>query len=132
MLLLLTLTGHPLKERSTQHSFNRRYELISIPTNTQTSKPKFSLGQVLATPGALEALEKSGESPAQFLTKHVAGDWGEVCADDKALNDESLIDGSRILSAYRTNRNEKLWIITEAADEVGHCCCTTILLPSEY
>lgn len=106
--------------------------MISIPTNGQTTKPRFTLGQVLATPGALEALEKSGESPAAFLSKHVVGDWGEVCADDKALNDESLIDGSRILSAYRTSRNERLWIITEAADDKGHRCCTTILLPSEY
>ena len=106
--------------------------MISIPTNGQTSKPKFPLGQVLATPGALEALEKSGESPAFFLSRHLAGDWGEVCADDKALNDESLIDGSRILSAYRTSRNERLWIITEAADDEGHRCCTTLLLPSEY
>jgi hypothetical protein len=106
--------------------------MISIPTNGQTSKPKFTLGQVLATPGALEALEKSGQSPAEFLARHLAGDWGEVCPDDKALNDESLIDGSRILSAYRTSKNERLWVITEAADDEGHRCCTTLLLPSEY
>lgn len=106
--------------------------MISIPTNSQTSKPKFPLGQVLATPGALEALEKSGQSPAEFLSKHVACDWGEVCPDDKQLNDESLIDGNRLLSAYRTSRNERLWIISEAADDEGHRCCTTILLPSEY
>ena len=106
--------------------------MISMPTNGQTPKPKFRLGQVLATPGAIEALEKSDQSPTEFLARHVACDWGEVCADDKALNDESLIDGSRILSAYRTSRNERLWIITEAADDEGHRCCTTILLPSEY
>ncbi len=106
--------------------------MISMPTNGQTAKPKFPLGQILATPGAIEALQQSNQLPGEFLARHVAGDWGEVCADDKALNDESLIDGSRILSAYRTSRNERLWIITEAADEAGHRCCTTILLPSEY
>lgn len=106
--------------------------MISIPTNCHSSKPKFPLGQVLATPGAIEALQKSGQLPGEFLTRHVAGDWGEVCADDKTLNDESLIDGSRILSAYRTSRNERIWIITEAADETGHRCCTTLLLPEEY
>ena len=106
--------------------------MISMPTNGQTAKSKFPLGQILATPGAIEALEKSRQSPAEFLARHLACDWGEVCADDKALNDESLIDGSRILSAYRTSRNERLWIITEAADDEGHRCCTTILLPSEY
>ena len=106
--------------------------MISMPTNGQSAKPKFPLGQILATPGAIEALQQSDQLPGEFLARHVAGDWGEVCAADKALNDESLIDGSRILSAYRTSRNERLWIITEAADDQGHRYCTTILLPSEY
>lgn len=106
--------------------------MISNPTTGQTSKPKFPLGQVLATPGALEAMENSGESPASFLSKHVVGDWGIVDSDDKASNDQSLIDGSRILSAYRTSKGEKLWIITEAADDKGHRPATTILLPEEY
>lgn len=106
--------------------------MISIPANGQSAKPKFPLGQVLATPGAVEALQKSGQDPGEFLAQHVVGDWGEVCAADKALNDESLIDGSRILSAYRTAKGEKIWIITEAADELGNRCCTTLLLPSEY
>ena len=39
-------------------------------------KPKFDLGQLLATPGALQALEESGQSPGFFLDKHRAGDWG--------------------------------------------------------
>jgi hypothetical protein len=99
---------------------------------TMTRKPKFSLSQVLATPGALEALEASGQTPEFFLTKHVQGDWGEVCAEDKALNDQALIDGSRLLSAYRTLKGERLWLITEAADDEGHRVCTTILKPSEY
>ena len=47
-------------------------------------------------------------------------------------NDQSLVDGSRILSAYRTLKNERLWIITEAADDQGHRAATTILKPSEY
>lgn len=101
-------------------------------TNGHTKKPRFELGQVLATPGALEALEKSGQSPSEFLSRHVSCDWGEVCPEDKAANDQSLIDGSRILSAYRTSRNERFWIITEAADDEGHRAATTILLPEEY
>ena len=47
--------------------------MISVPTNGKSAKPKFPLGQVLATPGALEALEESGESPARFLSRHVTG-----------------------------------------------------------
>jgi hypothetical protein len=37
-----------------------------------------------------------------------------------------------LLSAYRTLKNERLWIITEAADEQGHRLATTILRPDEY
>lgn len=96
------------------------------------SAPLFLLGQVVATPGALAALDESGESPAPFLAQHATGDWGEVCPDDKRLNDEAVKDGSRILSAYRTAKGERIWIITEAADETGKREATTILLPDEY
>ena len=99
---------------------------------SMTNQPRFPLGQVLATPGAIEVLESSGQSPTEFLAKHVRGDWGIVDAEDKAANDQSLIDGSRILSAYRTSKGEKLWVITEACDDRGHRAATTILRPDEY
>jgi len=99
---------------------------------TTNGKPKFNLGQILATPGALEALEESGQNVQFFLARHVRGDWGEVCASDAQLNDQALVDGSRLLSAYRTLRNERIWVITEAADDEGHRLATTCLLPSDY
>ncbi len=95
-------------------------------------KPKFSLGQTYATPGALEALQESGQSPKDFLSRHVRGDWGEVCDDDKMANDHSLVDGSRLLSAYKTLKGVKIWIITEATDDNGQRAATTCILPSEY
>lgn len=93
---------------------------------------KFPLGQVVATPGALEALADAGQTPTFFLNKHSSGDWGEVCDGDKRLNDEALVDGGRLLSAYRTLRNERIWIITEAADDKGQRAATTLLKPEEY
>src|SRR5688572_5414638 len=93
---------------------------------------RFSLGRLLATPGALSALTESSQSPAEFVSQHAAGNWGTVSAEDKALNEESLIDGSRILSAYTTRNGQKIWIITEAADDAGQRVATTILLPEEY
>lgn len=95
---------------------------------------KFPLGQIVATPGALETLSDSGQTPSDFLSRHAQGDWGEeLCDEDRQLNDQSLIDGSRILSAYRTAKSRtKLWIITEAADDNGQRAATTILLPDEY
>ena len=90
-------------------------------------KPLFDLGQLVATPGALAALEKSGQSPLDFLSRHVTGDWGELSEDDRKENQLSVEKGFRILSSYKTNANEVVWVITE-----GNRCHTTILLPDEY
>ena len=95
-------------------------------------KAKFPLGQLVATPGALRALEEAGQSPAYFLARHVQGDWGEVNDEDKRANDQALVDGNRLLSAYRTLKGERLWIITEAADDENKRAATTLLKPSEY
>ena len=103
-----------------------------IAIRNDSLRPKFPLGRLLATPGALEALNQAGQSPGEFLARHAGCDWGEVCDDDKALNDESLRDGSRLMSAYRTHKDVRVWIITEAADEHGHRCATTLLRPEEY
>jgi hypothetical protein len=99
---------------------------------SETRRAKFTLGQVVATPGALEAIRDAGQSPADFLSRHVSGDWGDLCDDDRRLNNLALTDGSRLLSAYQTLRGERLWIITEAANNSGHRSSTTILRPEEY
>src|SRR4051812_34578798 len=99
---------------------------------TPPQPPLFPLGQLVATPGALEAMEQAGQPPVELLARHANGDWGQVCDDDKALNDEAVRDGSRILSAYHTKLGVKLWIITEAVGEHGQREATTILLPDEY
>ena len=88
---------------------------------------RFSLGQTVATPGALAALTESGQSPAEFLHRHVSGDWGEVDAEDQKANEDALIHGERLLSAYRTSKGERIWVITEA-DRSSTCCLT----PDEY
>lgn len=96
------------------------------------SAGRFDLGQLLCTPGALEALGIAGQSPAEFVTRHAKCDWGDVADEDKSLNDRAIDDGSRLLSAYRTVDGTKLWVITEATDENGRRAATTILLPDEY
>jgi hypothetical protein len=40
-------------------------------------KPLFDLGQPVATPGALAVLEKTGQNPMEFLSRHVTGDWAK-------------------------------------------------------
>jgi len=99
---------------------------------TANGKAKFPLGQIVATPGAIDAMAESGQDAAFFLRRHAAGDWGEVCPEDGQLNDEALKDGSRILSAYRTSKGVKIWVITEATDDDGHRAATTLLLPEDY
>ena len=91
------------------------------------SVPKFSLGRLLATPGALAALEASGLEPGFFLAKHVIGDWGEVGATDWQANEDALRDGDRLFSVYYTLKKVKLWVITEADRSAS-----TFLLPEEY
>lgn len=93
---------------------------------------KFRLGRIVATPGALEAIQSAGQDPLFFLERHARGDWGEVDAEDWKLNDQSVQDGSRILSAYRTLQGEKLWIITEAEGDDGRRASTCLLLTEAY
>jgi len=77
----------------------------------------FKPSRVLATPASLEAIEQSGQSVWEFLTRHFAGDWGNVDTHDKAANDEALRDGSRLLSAYVLNTGTTIWLITETQDD---------------
>jgi hypothetical protein len=88
---------------------------------------RFALGRVVATPGALSALEKAEQLPAEFLDRHVNGDWGEVPDPDKQENELSVEQGFRILSAYTTSAGDKLWILTEADRSA-----TILMLPEEY
>ena len=89
-----------------------------------TKLMQFKLGQIVATPGALAALETNGQNPLEFIAKHASCNWGDALPkEDNAMNDLSLKDGSR----------SKLWIITEAAmDDQGTRMSTCLLLPEEY
>lgn len=87
----------------------------------------FPLGQIVATPGALDALTRAEQTPGEFLRRHAEGDWGQLDAHDVAENLYGLKHGFRVLSSYRTNAGDTLWLITEA-DRTS----TTILLPQEY
>lgn len=95
--------------------------------NTRRLQPRFRLGKILATPGAIGAMGETGLTPGTLLKRHVCGDWGEVDDDDKRANDAAIRYGARILSAYRTAVGQRLWVITEADRSA-----TTILLPEEY
>ncbi len=94
-----------------------------------SSRPSINLplGQLLSTPGAIEAMAQAGQNPMQLLDRHRTGDWGDLCAEDRAANDAAVEQGERILSAYTLTNGTKLWIISERDRSV-----TTILRPDEY
>jgi hypothetical protein len=91
-------------------------------------KPLFTLGRVVATHGALAAIEASGDDLSIFLARNQSGDWGDVDADDRRENNLALEQGLRLMSLYTLSITAaKIWIITEA-DRLSTC----ILLPEEY
>jgi len=89
--------------------------------------PLFDPGRIMATPGAIEAMETAGQDPAELLDRHITADWGDLDEHDKQENDSSVSRNLRILSAYTLSTGVKVWIITEADQS-----STTILLASEY
>lgn len=92
---------------------------------TKTEIRSIPLGQTVITPGALAKLHPADIH--QAMQRHARGDWGEVCAADRAENELSLKEGCRLLSAFSDRNGTKFWIITEA-DRSSTC----ILLPEEY
>ncbi len=91
---------------------------------TIASSTKFPLGQIVITTNAMRQL--APRDIQDGLRRHADGDWGNICPDDAALNDEALTVGDRLLSSYGTGKHV-FWIITEADRSV-----TTILLPADY
>jgi len=86
---------------------------------------RFEVGQLGITPGAQELIPMKEVELA--LNRHAAGDWGNVCDEDRTQNEWALNNEARLMSVYESNAGESFWIISEADRS-----STTILLPSEY
>lgn len=84
----------------------------------------FKLGRLVATPSVLEFLSK--EEVKEIIRRHSRGDWGDLCEEDKELNNQAVKEETRILSSY-TVRGRPVWIITESDRSA-----TTLLFPEEY
>lgn len=93
----------------------------------QQTKLLFSPGQIVSTPGALEAMSMIQCLPMDLLFRHLTGDWGSIPAEDAKANQTALENGWRIMSSYVLGNDIKIWLITEADRSV-----TTFLLPEEY
>jgi hypothetical protein len=101
--------------------------MIDQQQQRTSRRPLFSLGHVVATPGALEAFATTGEQITHYVAMHQCGEWGDVDCDDIRANERALQDGSRLLSAYHLHDGTKIWIWTEA-DRASTC----VMLPDEY
>ena len=119
------------------------------PVTIGTNSVLFLPGRIVATPGALALIEQRRFDLLQILTRHMHGDWGNCHPDDAALNQQALLDGSRLMSVYRLVASEVLaatpikqqqnlpsiWVITDATlsekDDPLRRQVTTFLCPSE-
>ena len=85
-------------------------------------------------------LVSSGEERATLLGGYVLEHAGEgresrVEVSEPLIGPEyetALRSGARIFSAYQTPQGERVWIITEAANDQGARRSACILLPEEY
>jgi hypothetical protein len=100
-------------------------------TSAVSASPLFSLGHVVATPGALKLLEEHCVQATTLLNRHGHGDWRDMEDEDQKANIAAVQNGGRVFSSYCVSDN-KLWVITEAVDDDGLRASTCILLPSEY
>jgi hypothetical protein len=91
----------------------------------------FTLGQVVATPAALSAIQQSGDDVHVLLLKHLCLDPGELDAEDVEANRRAVQTGNRILSSFKLSDGTKIWVITDAG-ESRFRPSTTVLLPSDY
>ena len=85
------------------------------------------LGQVVATPAALEAMEQAGVDPAALLDRHAIGDWGEVSREGWEMNNACAEEGTGALLSFYPVGTRWVWVWTEWDRQ--H---TTMLMPDEY
>ena len=98
-----------------------------MSTQANHHQPRFRLGMVLITPGAILALAEANQSALALLERHAYGDWGELAPEDWQANEDALQEDTRLFSAYTLTTGERIWVITE-----WDRSATTVLLPSEY
>lgn len=121
------------KVDSPKHPNTEKVDAKHFAALRREGKPLFSLGKVFATPAVLAHLEKHAIYPRALLGPHCHGDYGQLDEVDLLANDNALIkgNGGRILSVYVVE-GQRIYVITDAADDHGIRHTTTLLYPSEY
>ena len=118
--------GHPATGKRGSTAHHKMIHPTASESGAATPPPeKFPLGQVVTTPGALDAIPQNEMQTS--LRRHHSGDWGDLDEHDKLENERGLREGFRLFSAYSTKAGVRFYIITEHDRSV-----TTVLLPDEY
>ena len=87
----------------------------------------FESGLMVITANAQDQLHPA-DIP-RCLARHLTGDWGELCDEDRQENQRALAQGSRLFSVYHDRNQRKFYVITEGHAESR---VTTVLLPEDY
>ncbi len=73
---------------------------------------RFQLGQVVATPRALETLEAAGQTLDEVLSRHQSGDWGDASPPQRELNDQGVSSERNLISTYTLATGDRLTVFT--------------------
>jgi hypothetical protein len=85
------------------------------------------LGRLYVAPGARSEFKKAGFDVGILLKRHAAGDWGDICKDDRNKNDDAIRNRNRTYSTYTLSPTVSIWIITD-----GDRKATGVFLPDEF
>jgi len=122
------ICSQPILRQGILATRRQRVGGVAVDSTRHNTCHLFEPGIIVGTPGAIALLERYGISPGEFLTRHLAGDWGEVNDTDRQENYFALEHGLRIMSVYRIpGSTEVVWIIKECDRSV-----TTLLRPEDY
>lgn len=90
----------------------------------------YSLGKVVMTNGINSKMAENKKFSDEIMNcfkKYMVCDWGDMCNEDKEMNDNALRTGTaRVLAAYNISEG-RVYIITEQDRSY-----TTILFANEY
>lgn len=81
-------------------------------------------GAFHSTPAVLRRVDPVDVYDA--LKRHQRGDWGNVSDCEAIRNENALLQGGRITSAYQSKNGVRFWVTTEADRSK-----TTVLLPRD-
>lgn len=95
------------------------------------SRASFKIGQLVATCGVAAKMNDNQmfyEWVRDCYKRYRNNDWGDLCGEDKASNDDAVKNGGRVFASYKyPPTGEKMYVIAEADRSV-----TTLLFADEY